>query len=63
MIKESVNWMRIYVDACPVISIVEQVEKRMNLMNTFLFEVRMILEGEDCIYYIKKSYIKRMISL
>ncbi len=55
--------MRIYVDACPVISIVEQVEKRMNLMNTFLFEVRMILEGEDCIYYIKKSYIKRMISL
>ena len=45
MIKESINRMRIYVDAdaCPVISIVEQVAQKNNILVTFLCDTNHVL--------------------
>ena len=45
MIKESINRMRIYVDAdaCPVISIVEQVAQKNNIPITFLCDTNHVL--------------------
>ena len=48
MIKESVNRMRIYVDAdaCPVISIVEQVAEKNNIAVTLLCDTNHVLDSD-----------------